>query len=307
VAKENFFQRSFSFAKELFTNFGNDDAFTLGAALAYYTVFSFAPLLVVTIAVASYFMGEAAVTGELYGELRGLLGPDAAETLQEIVSNAYQTGDSFWATLLSIATLLFTASTVFATLKMSLNRIWEIEPRPESGILGFLFTRLLSFSFVLGLGFLLLITMIINAVVIGFMDKIANMLPALGPVFLAVSTWVLSTAVQAVIFALLLRFLPDARARWRDIWAGAIFTALLFGLGRYLIGLYIGNSDFSSTYGAAGALVTLLVWTFYNSLILFLGAEFTFVWARRRGYPIRPGKNAVRVIKQVKKVDGIKV
>ncbi|NJB84377.1 membrane protein [Lewinella marina] len=307
MARKNFFQRTVSFTKELFGNYGQDDAFTLGAALAYYTVFSFAPLLVVAIAVASYFMGEAAVTGRLYGELEGLLGPDAASTLQEIVGNAYTTGDSVWATVIGVATLLFTASTVFATLKMSLNKIWEIEARPSNNVVGFLLTRLLSFSFVIGLGFLLMITLIVNALVIGFIDQIATMLPALGPAVLALATWVLGTLVTAVIFALLFRYLPDAKARWKDIWAGAIFTALLFGLGRYLIGLYIGNSNFSSTYGAAGALVTLLVWTYYNSLILFLGAEFTFVWAERRGFPIRPNKHAVRVIKEVRKVDGIKV
>ncbi|THH35578.1 YihY/virulence factor BrkB family protein [Neolewinella litorea] len=307
VARKNFFQRTLSFTKELFNNYGGDDAFTLGAALAYYTVFSFAPLLVVAIAVASYFVGEKAVTGRLYGELEGLLGPDAASTLQEIVSNAYSTGDSVLATVIGVATLLFTASTVFATLKMSLNKIWEIEARPTNNIIGFLLTRLLSFSFVIGLGFLLMITLIVNTLVIGFIDQLASMLPALGPAVLASATWLIGTAVTAVIFALLFRYLPDARARWKDIWAGAIFTALLFGLGRYLIGLYIGNSNFSSTYGAAGALVTLLVWTYYNSLILFLGAEFTFVWAERRGFPIRPNKHAVRVIKEVRKVDGIKV
>ena len=307
MAKENYFQRTWSFTKDLFTNFGKDDAFTLGAALAYYTVFSFAPLLVVAIAIASTFMGEEAVTGRLYGELDGLLGPDAAATLQEIVSNAYQTGDSLWATVLSIATLVFTATTVFATLKTSLNRIWEIEARPANNILGFVFTRLLSFSFVVGLAFLLMTTLVVNALIIGFMDKIATMIPALGAVVLAVTSWVVATAVTAVIFALLFRYLPDARARWKDIWAGAIFTALLFGLGRFLIGFYIGNSNFSSTYGAAGALVTLLVWTYYNSQILFLGAEFTATWAKRRGFPIRPGKNAVRIIKEVRKVDGIRV
>ncbi len=307
MPEQNFFKRTISFTKELFNNYGQDDAFTLGAALAYYTVFSFAPLLVVAIAIASYFMGEQAVTGRLYTELDGLLGPDAAEVLQEIVSNAYSTGDSLWASVLGIATLLFTASTVFATLKMSLNKIWQIEARPANNIIGFLLTRLLSFSFVVGLGFLLMITLIVNALILGFMDEIASSLPALGPVVLSITSWVLSTIVTAIIFALLFRFLPDAKARWKDIWAGAIFTALLFGLGRYLIGLYIGNSNFSSTYGAAGALVTLLVWTFYNSLILFLGAEFTFTWAKRRGFPIRPDQNAVRVIKEVRKVDGLKV
>ena len=279
----------------------------MGAALAYYTVFSFAPLLVVVIATASQFMGRDAVTGRLYNELDGLLGPDAASTIQEIVGNAYQTGDSIWATIIGVATLVFTATTVFVTLKNSLNRIWEIEPRPSNNILAFIMNRLLSFSFVIGLGFLLITTLVVNAVVIGFMDKLASYVPALGPVVLAVTTWVLSTLIQALIFALLLRFLPDARARWRDIWAGAIFTAILFGIGRWAIGLYIGNSDFGSTYGAAGALITLLVWTYYNSQILFLGAEFTFVWAKRRGFPIRPGKHAVRVVREVKKVDAIRV
>ncbi|WP_116106021.1 YihY/virulence factor BrkB family protein [Lewinella sp. IMCC34191] len=307
MPEQTFIKRTISFTKELFANYGQDDAFTLGAALAYYTVFSFAPLLVVAIAIASYFMGEDAVTGRLYGELNGLLGPDAASTLQEIVSNAYSTGDSLWATILGIGTLLFTASTVFATLKMSLNRIWQIEARPSNNVMGFIVTRLLSFSFVVGLGFLLMITLVVNALIIGFMDQIASSLPALGPAVLAITSWVLSTIVTAVIFALLFRFLPDGKARWKDIWAGAIFTALLFGLGRYLIGLYIGNSNFGNTYGAAGALVTLLVWTFYNSLILFLGAEFTFTWAKRRGFPIRPDHNAVRIIKEVRKVDGIKV
>ncbi len=307
MVQENFFKRTVSFAKELFGNYGNDDAFTLGAALAYYTVFSFAPLLVVAIAVASYFVGEKAVTGRLYGELDGLLGPEAAKTLQEIVSNAYSTGDSLWATVLSVATLVFTATTVFATLKTSLNRIWDLESRPASNVLGFLFTRLLSFSFVVGLGFMLMITLVVNALIIGFMDNLAAYIPSLGAVVLALTSWVLSTIVTAVIFALLFRFLPDAKARWKDIWAGAIFTALLFGLGRWLIGLYIGNSNFSNTYGAAGALVTLMIWTYYNSQILFLGAEFTFVWAKRRGFPIRPNQNAVRVIKEVRKVDGIKV
>ncbi len=307
MPKENVFKRAWSFTQELFANYGQDDAFTLGAALAYYTVFSFAPLLVVAIAVASTFMEEEIVTGKLYEELNGLLGPDAAKTLQDVVTNAYSSGESIWATVLGVATLLFTASTVFATLKMSLNSIWQIQPRPTNNIIGFLLTRLLSFSFVVGLGFLLMITLIVNALIIGFMDQIAALLPALSSVFLALTSWVIATAVTAVIFAMLFRYLPDARARWKDIWAGAIFTALLFGLGRWLIGLYIGNSNFGSTYGAAGALVTLLVWTYYNSLILFLGAEFTFVWAERRGFPIRPGKHAVRVIKEVRKVDGIKV
>ncbi|MEL7163595.1 MAG: YihY/virulence factor BrkB family protein, partial [Bacteroidota bacterium] len=194
------------------------------------------------------------------------------------------------------------ATGVFSNLKISLNKIWEIKPTPNNGIIAFLTTRLLSFGFVIGLGFLLMITLVLNALVIGFMDQLAAMIPALGAVMLAVTSWVLTTLVTAIIFALLFRFLPDARARWRDIWAGAIFTALLFGLGRFLIGFYIGNSDFSSTYGAAGALITLLVWTYYNSQILFLGAEFTFTWAHWRGNPILPGDHAVKIRREIVEV-----
>ena len=180
--------------------------------------------------------------------------------------------------------------------------MWEIQPQPTNGILAFLSTRLLSFGFVIGLGFLLMVTLVANAVVIGFMDKLAELVPALGSFMLATTSWVLTTAITAGIFALLFRFLPDARARWRDIWAGAIFTALLFGLGRVVIGFYIGNSDFSSTYGAAGALITLLVWTYYNSQILFLGAEFTQAWARWRGNPIVPTEHAVKIVRKTVEV-----
>ena len=301
MAKEqSYWQRTVSFAKELFGNFMEDDAFNLGAALAYYTVFSFAPLLMVATTVASYFVGQEAVSGRLYGELSNLLGQEAAETIQEIVANAYQSGDSTWATIISIATLIFAATGVFANLQISLNKIWEIKAAPENGIKNFIMKRLLSFSFVIGLGFLLMVTLVVNAVVLGAMDKIAELIPGLGPIVLGVGTWLLSTAITAVVFAVMFRFLPDAKARWRDIWVGAFFTAILFGLGRIIIGFYIGNSDFSSTYGAAGALITLLVWTNYNSLILFLGAEFTFVWARRRGVPIVPDEHAVKYkIKEV--------
>lgn len=277
-----------------------DDALNLGAALAYYTVFSFAPILVVATSIAGYFFGRDAIAGRLENELSGLLGQDTASSLQEIVSNAYVSGDSVWGTIVGVATLTFAATGVFTNLRTSMNKIWGIRPTPTNGIVAFLRTKVLSFSFVVGLGFLLMITLILNALVIGFMDQLVQFVPALGSTMLVTTTWVFSTAVTTVIFALLFRYLPDARVRWRDLWAGALFTALLFGLGRFLIGFYIGNSDFSSTYGAAGALITLLVWTYYNSQILFLGAEFTQVWARWRGNPILPTQHAVKIkIEQV--------
>lgn len=291
----------------MFNDYIEDDALNLGAALAYYTVFSFAPMLVVATSVAGAVYGREAISGQLENELSGLLGKDAAESLQTIISNAYVSGDSLWGTTIGVATLVFAATGVFSNLKISMNKIWEIKPTPANGIVAFLKTKVLSFGFVVGLGFLLMITLVLNALVIGFMDKLAEYVPALGASMLALSTWLFSTAVTTVIFALLFRYLPDARARWRDLWAGALFTALLFGLGRWLIGYYIGNSDFSSTYGAAGALITLLVWTYYNSQILFLGAEFTQTWARWRGNPILPTQHAVKVKLQQIEVDSDKV
>lgn len=303
MEEKNIFKRVFAFAKDVITQYTNDDALNLGAALAYYTVFSFAPMLVVATSVAGYFLGQDAISGTLDDELKGLLGKDAADALSEIISNAYISTDTFLATAIGVATLIFAATGVFSNLKISLNKIWNIQPTPTNGVLAFVFTRLLSFSFVVGLGFLLMTTLIVNALVIGFMNQLGAFVPALGPILLAITSWLVSTVITAFIFVLLFRFLPDARARWKDLWAGAIFTALLFGLGRFLIGFYIGNSDFSSTYGAAGALITLLVWTYYNSQILFLGAEFTQVWAQWRGNPIVPTEHAVKIRREVVKVD----
>lgn len=291
----NLFKRIFAFGKQVINDYLNDDALNLGAALAYYTVFSFAPMLVVATAIASYFFGDQAINGQLNAELSSLLGKKAAATLSEIISNAYVSGDTFWATAIGVGTLLFAATGVFSNLKASLNKMWQIQTQPANGVIAFIMTRLLSFGFVIGLGFLLMITLVVNALVIGFMDQLASMVPTLGTLLLSITTWLIATAITTVIFALLFRYLPDARARWRDLWAGALFTALLFGIGRFLIGFYIGNSDFSSTYGAAGALITLLVWTYYNSQILFLGAEFTQVWAKWKGRPILPTTQAVKI------------
>jgi len=303
VKEKNIFKRVFAFSKDVFRQYTDDDALNLGAALSYYTVFSFAPMLVVATTIAGYFFGQDAISGRLDNELAGLLGKDAADTLSTIISNAYVSDDGWWGTAIGVGMLIFAATGVFSNLKLSLNKIWNIQEQPSNGILAFVFTRLLSFGFVVGLGFLLMITLVVNALVIGFMDQLAQYVPSLGSVMLAVTSWLVTTGVTMLIFVALFRYLPDARARWKDLWAGALFTAILFGVGRFLIGFYIGNSDFSSAYGAAGALITLLVWTYWNSQILFLGAEFTQVWAQWRGNPIVPTENAVKIRREVVKVD----
>ena len=296
-------QAVIDFTKELFSNYGNDDAFTLGAALAYYTVFSFAPLLVLVISVTSFFIGPEAVRGELYDQLSGLLGSDAATTLEGIVQNAYISGNSLFAIAVGAGTLFFGATAVFAAIQNALNKIWQIEPRPKSNILAFVKARAKALSFVLVLGFLLLVTLAIDALVSSFGEQISGYLFGVGPLLIEATTQVLSLLVTTIIFALIFRFLPDARPSYRDVFAGALFTALLFAVGRWAIGFYIGNSDFGSTYGAAAALITLLVWTFYSSQILFLGAEFSFVWAKWHGRRIKPKPYAVRVVRKAKSVE----
>lgn len=298
-----FLQTPIDFTKELFQNYSEDDALNLGASLAYYTVFSFAPLIVVIISVAGYFVGEEAIQGRLFEELSGLLGADTANSLQKIVANAYVSGRNTMATVIGLGTLILGATGVFNALKNSLNRVWEIEPRPSSTVLSLVTTRLLSFSFVLGLGFILLVTLALNAMAGGFAEQIASMIPGLGVFVIRLVSFTMSLLITTLIFALLFKFLPDAEVRWPYVWAGGVFTALLFALGKFLIGLYIGNSNFASTYGAAAALITLLVWTYYSSQILFLGAEFTYVWAKRAGHPVRPSSHAVKVIRETRKLD----
>lgn len=294
----NWWQTIIRFFKEVFQNYSQDDAFILGASLAYYTVFSFAPLLVIIIAVAGYFLGDQAVQGKIFEQLSDLLGTRAAENLENIVSNAHVSDQSLLATIIGIGTLILGATGVFNALKNSLNRVWEIEPRPENNILFLIFNRVLSFSFALGLGFLFLVTLAVNAFISGFAERIAELLPGTNKIYLTLYTYIFSLAVTGIIFSLLFKFLPDAKVRWGHTVIGGLFTAFLFLIGKSLIGLYIGNSNFSSTYGTAAALITLLVWTYYNSQILFLGAEFTYVYAKWRGSPVMPASNAVKVVRR---------
>ena len=283
-----------SFVKELFGEYGKDNAFSLGAALAYYTVFSIAPILFIIITITSIFFGEEAAQGTIDDEMGALLGQEAGEQLQEIIANVHATGDSWWATLIGIGTLLFGATGVFNELKNSLNRIWELKEKPRSSVWNFIQTRLLSFSVLIGMAFVLLVSLALNAVVLGMGEKLAELIPGLGEPAIAVLSFLLSFIATVVVFVLLFRFLPDARVAWRDLWVGAFFSAVLFTLGKVLIGFYIGNTSVTDTFGAAGALAALMIWAYYNAQILFLGAEFTYVWAKRHGRNVLPDEDAVK-------------
>ncbi len=259
-----------------------DNAFRLAAALAYYTVFSLAPLLVIVIAIAGFVFGEEAARGRIVDQMQGLVGPEGAQAVQTMLAASRRSGTGTVATVLGVITLLLGATGAFVELQSALNTVWDVPPREGSGLRGTVRDRLLSFALVLGIAFLLLVSLVVSAG-----------LSAVGAFFggaLPVSAWVLqaanfvvSFAVITLLFAMIFKLLPDLAIAWRDVWVGAGVTSLLFAAGKWLIGLYLGTSGIASTYGAAGSLVILLVWVYYSALILFLGAEFTQVYAERYG------------------------
>lgn len=281
----------------------DDDIFSLGAALAYYTVFSLAPLLLIAISVAGLVYGRDAVQGRLVGEIQGLIGQQGAQAVQTMLAHNWRSGSSVMATVIGIATILFGASGVFGQLQGSLNKIWEVAPKPNLGIKGFLKSRFLSFGMVLGIGFLLLVSLIVSAALTAVSTYATGLVPSLNVLF-SVLSFVISFAVIAFLFAMIFRYLPDAEISWEDVLVGAVATAFLFTIGKSLIGLYLGKSGVTSAYGAAGSLVVILLWVYYSSQILFLGAEFTQVYACRFGKEIMPSSHAIRV-KRVK-VEGKK-
>ena len=274
-----------------------DQASTLGAALAYYTVFSLAPLLIIAIAIAGLVFGQEAAQGQIFEQLRGLLGEASAKAMQDMVQDANaKPATGVVATLIGVVTLLFGASGVFGQLQTSLNAIWDVEPKPGRGILGLVQDRILSFGFILVVGFLLLVSLLLTAAVALVAQWFGGMLPVM-EALAQILNFVLSLAVITLLFAMIFKFLPDAKIAWHDVWIGAFITAALFTVGKFALGLYLAKSGVGSSYGAAGSLIVLLLWVYYSSQILFFGAEFTQVYANRFGSHVAPAENAVAVPK----------
>ena len=277
--------------KATFNDWMEDKALRLSAAMAYYSVFSIAPLLVIAIAIAGLALGSEAASGELYKQLEGYIGPKAAEGVQTMVQSASKPSQGWAAAILGFATLLLGASGVFGQLKDALNTIWEVKQRPSSGIGGFIRERLLSFGMVLVIGFLLLTSLLLSSMIAAFSSYLEQVLPLPAAVWGAL-TFVVSFSVVTTLFAFILKVLPDVEVKWRDVWIGATVTALLFEIGKFGLGYYLGKQGAESSYGAATSIVLLLLWVYYNSCILFFGAEFTQVYAKSRGRVIRPAVNA---------------
>ena len=271
----------------------DDYAPSMGAAISYYTVFSIAPLMIIVIAVAGFVWGREAVQGEIVGQLSGLLGKEGAQGVQALIESASQPTKGLVATAISIVVLVIGATTVFAELQSSLDRIWQVPKAPQaSGIWAILRSRLLSLGFILGLGFLLLVSLVTGAAIAAFGTWANGLMPG-WETLLYIINIVFSVGIATVLFAMIFKVMPQAKVGWRDVWIGAGVTAVLFEAGKWLISLYIGKTSVTSSFAAAGSLVVLLVWVYYSAQIFLLGAEFTWVYANAHGSLASSDKNAV--------------
>jgi membrane protein len=287
--------------KQSGSEFIDDKVMKLSAALAYYTIFSVAPMLIIIIFLCDLFLGKDAIEGNIYGQIQGLVGSDAASQIQAMIKNASLSGDMSWATVVGFVTLIIGATGVFAEIQDSINHIWRLKSKPKkNGLLRMLLNRLLSFSLVVSLGFILLVSLAINGLVELFSSLIVSLLPGklTSGILFSLADFVVPFVVIATLFAIIFKVLPDARIRWKDVRVGAITTAILFMLGKFAIGYYLGASKVSSTYGAAGSIVIILLWVYYSAAILYFGAVFTRVYVQYFGAQIYPNEYAVW-IKQI--------
>jgi len=290
-----FVKRGITMLKSTFTIFMDAKGLKFSASLAYYTVFSLAPLLVLTISLAALFFGQEAAEGKVFEEINGLVGANAAAQIQEIIKNVQLKEDNTWALIVGIGTLLLGATTVFGDMQHSINKIWEIKPKPKRGWVKMIKDRLLSSSLVLSLGFLLIVSLIINGLLMVFMDYVKRMFSDLAAYVSAAIDLVINFAVVSTLFGVIFKFLPDVKIQWKDVKAGALFTAVLFLIGRFLIGFYIQTTGTESTYGTAASVIVLLLWIYYTAAILYMGASFTRAYAEYKGARIAPADFAVHV------------
>lgn len=290
-------QTIWAIAKEAFSGFQDDRCLRLSASLAYYTIFSVAPLLVLMMALLSLFLGQEAIQGQLFSQMNGLIGPQAAKQLQEMIGHSALSGKTNTALVVSLLTLLLGATGIFADIQDSINQIWGVKAKPKKGWLKLINDRLLSSSLVVSLGFLLLVTFLINGLILALGDGVSRFLPSVSSWLISGLNFAVSTGVATLLFSVIFKVLPDVTIAWKDVRWGGFMTAILFAVGRYLIGLYIETTGTSSAYGAAGSLIVLLVWIYYMAAILYFGAELTQAYANQVGVRIEPSDQAVFVDK----------
>lgn len=284
--------------KETFNAFMDDKGLKLSASLAYYTIFSLAPMLIVLLSIGGIFYGQDALQGKVFSQLNDFIGIDAAAQIQDTLQKLQLSGKSTVAVITGLITLIIGASGIFVEIQDSINQIWRVKAVPKKGWLKLIINRVLSLSMVASLGFILIVSLLINSLVLIFSDVLVRFLPEFTLIFIDALNLGITFIVLMTLFGVIYKVLPDVDITWRQVKAGSFFTALLFMLGKYLIGLYIQFAAVGDIYGAAGTVVVVAVWVYYSAAILFFGAEFTWAYAKVRGNTIRPSKHAV-AIKQI--------
>lgn len=291
-----FLKEMIELLKETFAAFSKDNAMKMSAALAYYTIFSLAPLLLIIIWLTGFFFGDKAIQGEVSDGLNEFVGQESAKLVQEFIQGVSLAGKSGLAIIIGVGTLLAGSTKVFIEIQDSINTIWGVRAKPKKGWVKLLIDRVLSFSVIIGLGFLLIVSLAINIVIDTLSTILIDYFPDTTVFFASLINGSISFIVIAVLFGVIFKFLPDAEIKWASVRSGALFTAVLFIIGKYLIGLYMEYTAPASAYGAAGSMIVILLWIYYTSAILYFGAEFTKVYTIKKFGEITPSKYAVRVI-----------
>jgi membrane protein len=294
----------FRLFKDSVNSFIEDDCPTMAAALSYYTVFSLPPLLVLLLSILGAVLDPRDIQGNIEAQMQAAMGPAGADQIRAILANADRPGGGTVAAVISVVALLLGATGVFGQLQAALNKAWDVAPDPEKGgIKTMLLKRVFGVGMVVGLAFILLVSLVVSAVLSAFGDQIGRLLPeGLSATFLEALNFAGSLAVITLLFGAIFKVLPDAKIAWSDVRIGALVTALLFVAGKFALGLYLGRSNPGEAFGAAGALALMLVWIYYSSMIVLLGAEFTQSWAEHRGKGIVPERGAVRVVRETRRV-----
>ncbi len=300
---KNAFKKIGYLLKETTTGFIDDNAIKLSAALSYYTIFSLPPLLIIIISVSGYFFGDQAVRGEIFGQINGLVGSEAALQIQDIIKNTRMSNSNSFATIIGLAILLIGASGVFAEIQGSINYIWGLEAKPKRGMIKYIYNRLISFSMIGSVGFLMMVGLIVNSLIEILNNQLSQIFPQKAILLFSFINLILIFGIITLLFTLIFKTLPDGKIAFRDCIIGASFTAVLFMIGKFAIGAYLGSSEIASIYGAAGSVILILVWVYYSAIILYFGAEFTKVYAHTNGQSIIPNKYSVQIEKRVPERD----
>jgi membrane protein len=295
MMKKTRFKNIWAILQQAFAGFSNDRVLKMSGSLAYSTIFSIAPLIILIIFFADIFYGRDAIEGTIYGQIRGFVGSDAAVQIQNMIRNASLSGKSHMAVIIGVITLLLGATSVFGEIQDSINIIWGLKPKPKRGWVKMLLNRLWSFSVIGSFGFILLVSLVVNTIIEALMNQLQRMFPHVTVVLVYIVNQLVILGITTLLFSVIFKVLPDARIKWRDVIAGALATAILFMAGKFAITFYINHSSVGTAYGAAGSLVVILLWVYYSSAILFFGAEFTKAYAAKHGSRIYPNHYAVWV------------